>query len=374
MSPPAKASDYVLERVVTNDSSLFSAFHASNVVKANVGLSDCYSSYPTAAMDYALATVGVRNRYYVEFGFPEKMVVREVMYNCSSSNTFSLRQRGWKGLLLDLNMHYRPMNLALASITSQSVVRVFRRNSVPREPDFISIDIDSHDVWVLDAMLKVYRPRIVQIEYNPNFGMTEEHAIAFPDTYAGMQVRNGATDFTHGRCYMSSSAAAYMVVAARHGYVLTDSIFQLKEIAQYDLYLARADLWPMGRVITLQQLWERHKAAGCIHAPMLKSQATNLVDLAVIMRGGDVCTARRCAARALRRMARVNASADFCHTCFIKLVDLERVSGWNCNCTDAHGLPIALDCPKHALEAGMGSVGTPASSHIPPVAHHRRPT
>jgi len=303
-------------------------------------------SYVGAGRDYVLETVGVTNRFFVEFGFPEKQLVREVVYNCSSSNTFHLRQQNWAGLLLDLDVAYRPLNLRKEAVHSRNILSLFKKYAVPREPDFVSIDIDSHDVWILDAMLKAYRPRVIQVEYNANYGMTGAHAIAFPDKFAGMAVRNGADHFDGGRCYMSSSAAALLIVATRHGYMLTDG--SLRSINEHDLFFARADVWPKPPV-TLRQMWSRHQpTSGCVHKPMFATEATNLVDLGVIMDGGDVCTARRCAAQVLRHMAQAK-SAHHCNSCFGKLAKLERVAGWNANCTDANGAPSNFTCTSSTL-------------------------
>ena len=54
-------------------------------------------------------------------------------------------------------------------ITSENVVAVFLKYGVPEEPDLVSIDVDSCDIFVflsLTSPLSPFRPRVVQIEFN----------------------------------------------------------------------------------------------------------------------------------------------------------------------------------------------------------------
>lgn len=40
---------------------------------------------------------------------------------------------------------------------------------MPRELDFLSVDIDGNDYWVTKELLKEYRPAAISVEFNPNF-------------------------------------------------------------------------------------------------------------------------------------------------------------------------------------------------------------
>ena len=51
-----------------------------------------------------------------------------------------------------------------AWMTPETVVSTFRRHGVPPDVDYVSIDIDSCDLWVFLALTDVYRPRLVSIE------------------------------------------------------------------------------------------------------------------------------------------------------------------------------------------------------------------
>ena len=152
------------------------------------------------------------NKSYVEFGYQGR----------STSNTFALWKEGWNGLLLDGDPRWASKsdggetNLHRAKVTSRSIVRLFRRYDVPLEVDYVSIDIDSFDLWVLRALLgSEYRPRVLTVEYNSNFPW-DAGQLAFPDPEL-MRVPPRFQKWG-GNCYMGSSAAALHAVAREHRY------------------------------------------------------------------------------------------------------------------------------------------------------------
>ena len=48
---------------------------------------------------------------------------------------------------------------------------------MPHEPGIVMIDIDSCDIFVFLSLTKVYRPRVVQIEYNRHFSFDDKLAL-----------------------------------------------------------------------------------------------------------------------------------------------------------------------------------------------------
>jgi hypothetical protein len=94
-----------------------------------------------------------------------------------SSNTYALFRAGWRGLGVEgdagrafrLAQAYRnfPGVAAVnAFVTPLNVVGLLRAHSVEREFGLLSLDIDSYDYWVLDAVLAEFRPRLVVSEIN----------------------------------------------------------------------------------------------------------------------------------------------------------------------------------------------------------------
>lgn len=103
--------------------------------------------------------LGTTNKRFVEFGYDSSEAAAD-------SNSRLLNVQGWKGLLLDGGNENAEINLHKAMITPDNIVSLFDKYHVPREPDYVSIDLDSCDLWVFLALTKVYRPRVMTMEYN----------------------------------------------------------------------------------------------------------------------------------------------------------------------------------------------------------------
>ncbi len=116
------------------------------------------------------------------------------------SNTFSLFKSGWKGLaieceshkFLELAYHYRDLGLVALSkckVTPDNVCQLLKAHGIPVDFDFLSLDIDSYDYFVLEQILQNYRPALICTEINekippplkftvkwdPDFVWTEDH-------------------------------------------------------------------------------------------------------------------------------------------------------------------------------------------------------
>ena len=66
-----------------------------------------------------------------------------------------------------------------AFITSKNIGALFEKHGVPKSFEYLGVDIDSTDLWVLSEILKSYRPTVITIEYNPNFPI--DATVTFPD-------------------------------------------------------------------------------------------------------------------------------------------------------------------------------------------------
>ena len=104
-----------------------------------------------------------------------------------------------------------------ANITSANIVTLFKTYQVPVDADYVSIDLDTADVWVLQALLEAnYRPRVVSIEYNSNF---PEGAppLAYPDPTVHTILHDKFAFGWRFSCYMGSTAEAIRLVAKKFG-------------------------------------------------------------------------------------------------------------------------------------------------------------
>ena len=129
----------------------------------------------SAVLGELFKIVGTTNRQYVEFGYNSNLLCAG-----SGANTCRLHRQGWQGLLLDGGHQNASINLQLEMISSANIVHLFRKYAVRADVDYVSMDMDSCDLWVLEALLSSeYRPRVISAEFNTNIPWPS--AITFPD-------------------------------------------------------------------------------------------------------------------------------------------------------------------------------------------------
>lgn len=98
-------------------------------------------SYQDGILGFLFQYLGTTNNFYVEFGFNAKK-----FDGGSGANTYNLHMQGWKGLLLDGGAENLAINLHRELLGPHGIAGVFQKYSVPKEPDYVSVDIDSYDV------------------------------------------------------------------------------------------------------------------------------------------------------------------------------------------------------------------------------------
>ncbi|HTV60921.1 MAG TPA: hypothetical protein VMJ93_18755 [Verrucomicrobiae bacterium] len=126
--------------------------------------------------------IGTTNRFFVEFG------VGEGVENCT---TYCLL-KDWKGVWIDGSAEcferlQRTFEFLIAQgrlrakysfIMAENIESLFEELEVPKEFDFLSIDIDRNDYWVWKAIVN-YRPRLVAIEFNSSFGKSASCVVPY---------------------------------------------------------------------------------------------------------------------------------------------------------------------------------------------------
>ena len=114
-----------------------------------------------------------------------------------------------------------------ALVTSQGVNTLLDSYGFAGEVDLLSIDIDSIDYWVLDA-ISACTARVLVVEYNAWFGATR--SITLPDTPPPQP---------RPREYFGASLTALTKAADRRGYRLV-----LCEYSGVNAFFVRKDLAP----------------------------------------------------------------------------------------------------------------------------------
>ena len=188
-------------------------------------------------LQYTFLALGVTNQYYVEFGARDGVL---------DSNTWFLRERlGWNGLLLDCMFENKEINLHKKVLTKDNIVDTFKEFSVPNEFDFLNIDIDGNDYWLLKSILEGgYRPRVIMVETNVRFSPETDLVQKYDENW-----------YWQGSGWYGCSPRAMFRMALQHNYVpvhihLDDMILVRQDVLQENGYKVPkwSDVYPKSNI------------------------------------------------------------------------------------------------------------------------------
>jgi hypothetical protein len=179
--------------------------------------------------------VGATNRYFVEIGCGVN----------GGNSGFLAAECGWRGLMVDearrcieavIELFSLPgVQHVLWSVTPENVNTLVAQHQVPQEPDLVSLDIDSHDFWVWQALSA--RPRVMVVEYNSFFGPSVAVTVPPPATDALKAPRRPLEGVD--RYYFGASLGAYAALGRQKGYRLVGI-----EPSGANAFFLRADVGP----------------------------------------------------------------------------------------------------------------------------------
>ena len=113
-----------------------------------------------------------QNNYYVEFG----------VYEESKYNTKILRELdGWNGILMDNWSENHDINLYKHHLTISNIVGLFKKYGVPIHFQFLVVDVDFNDFYLLYEVVKSYDVDIVICEYNASILPDEDKVVVYDD-------------------------------------------------------------------------------------------------------------------------------------------------------------------------------------------------
>ena len=135
------------------------------------------------------------------------------------SNTYALFRAGWRGVGFEgdekrarrLARAYKGLEgveARQALVTPANVVGLLREQAVPADFGVLSLDIDSYDYWVLDAVLGSFRPRVVVTEINEKIPPPVRFVVRYDP------------DFRLQHHFFGYSIASLEELCARHSYAL----------------------------------------------------------------------------------------------------------------------------------------------------------
>ena len=128
--------------------------------------------------------IAMTNRLFVEIG----------VENGIECNTRFLLNCGWKGLWIEGSEKYASeiysrfeevsslqLKVENSFVTKDNIQELLQANNIPKEFDFLSIDIDmnTHHIW---SALADFKPRVVCVEYNASIPPSVDYSVPYnPD-------------------------------------------------------------------------------------------------------------------------------------------------------------------------------------------------
>lgn len=162
-----------------------------------------------------LQTNNGQNNFYVDIGASDGV---------SSSSTLEFaKNTNWKGLSIEFDKKkfskmkyvyrkYKNVRLANSKVTPENVGKLFRQYSVPKNPTFINIDIDSYDLDVFNSIIIAgYLPDIVSIEINEKIPPPIYFKVLYEEKH-----------FWRGDHFYGCSISAAQKEFSKKGYILGD--------------------------------------------------------------------------------------------------------------------------------------------------------
>lgn len=139
-------------------------------------------------IDTIFEQIGTTDKIYVEFGVED----------CTQCNSRYLREyKGWdvnNSLLMDGGHSNPDINLKQVIFWPHNIVCLFATFQVKKKFDFLSVDTDSPDFFILEAILAAgYRPRVIAIEINASFDYEDAKTILPPEDGKTWERHDGTT-------------------------------------------------------------------------------------------------------------------------------------------------------------------------------------
>jgi len=159
--------------------------------------------------------IGTTNEVAVEFGARDGV-------DLSNSCNFRLNHN-WKTYLFDGNAKGNLVHKE--HLTAENIEEVFSRHRVPKEFDYLSIDLDNFDWYVLKAIVN-YSPRVISVEYNSNIPVPLCKVVEYDPNSHWDNFSN----------FYGGSLSAFKKLGNHKGYQLVGKCEQL------DLFFVRNDL------------------------------------------------------------------------------------------------------------------------------------
>lgn len=143
-----------------------------------------------AIIDHIFKNIGVTNQYLVDLG--------AAAYGQSTmSNTRKLKQTGWKGYGVDIGNKGESWIIE-RFVKPDNILNIMQEQHTPKEFDFLNLDIDSCDFWILKKVLQEYSPRCICTEFNGTLNPHQPVVLKYDEGYTWDETNKYGYSFAAG--------------------------------------------------------------------------------------------------------------------------------------------------------------------------------
>lgn len=242
-------------------------------------------------IDTIFSHIKPKNRHFCEFGFgysgsnkSSAKFINAVMY----TKSYHLNQTGWSGWFFDAVHGFEEFNIYKERLSPDNIVKVFEKYRIPENIDFLCIDVDSIDIWLLQAVLKKYRPTLINIEFNLHF--------PYESTITCDQIWE---PWRHDVVY-GTSIGAILSLAKKIGYVPVYVQFRRHR----DVFLVeKRELENSGgKALTIDDMKRFYPLPRRLHGLGQKTRVHRFIDFDIFSESGDEVKARQKALSDVRQL------------------------------------------------------------------------
>lgn len=141
-------------------------------------------------ISHIFKNIGTVNKFFVDLGAGA--------YDGIMSNTRTLKHNGWNGFGVDCE-NITDEWIIKEFVTPGNVCSIMERQNTPVIFDFLNLDLDSSDYWVLKAILENYLPQLICTEFNGVLDPNIPVALEYEEGYTWDKTNKYGYSFAAGK-------------------------------------------------------------------------------------------------------------------------------------------------------------------------------
>lgn len=156
-------------------------------------------------ISHIFKNIGTTNKYFVDLGAGA--------YDGKMSNTRTLKSNGWEGFGVDCT-NITDEWIIKEFVKPDNVCQILTSQNTPKEFDFLNLDLDSSDFWVLKELLKEYAPRVICSEINGTLNPNLSLVLEYEDEYTWDNTNKYGYSFAAGKKLLEENG--YVIIYNMH--------------------------------------------------------------------------------------------------------------------------------------------------------------